>query len=163
MSTAEFARREEGELQNREYVKSDEYIDTGPSEVVHAGQLFVDTGEPPPWLDQAGELIIALGKLQPGWNSHVAATPSGDVIHGARTLLLCLANGGATQPHINPTPEGGIQFEWEEGTRYLEVEVMAMGAAEYFYQDSHANVEEEGVVFAGEQIETILDLIRSVG
>ena len=56
-----------------------------------------------------------------------------------------------------------MQFEWESGQRYFELEITAERAAEYLYCDDAARVEKTGDLFEGESLEEVLALISRVG
>ena len=63
----------------------------------------------------------------------------------------------------SPTPAGGVQFEWEAGQRYFEIEIVGERAAECLYCDDAAHVEETGNLFEEESLEQVVAYIRSVG
>jgi len=87
--------------------------------------------------------------LPQGWDSNGAAPPIPTVIVGAESLLLSLCHDPALpQPHIHPTRSGGVQFEWENGSRYFEIEVQGERAATYFYSDDDTRTETNGLIFA---------------
>jgi|GEM_PF-2718402 len=62
-------------------------------------------------------------------------------------------------PHVHPTPSGGIQFEWEESERYIELEIVSPNTIEYYWRDDVARKEEEGR-FALSEWREVLPLIR---
>jgi hypothetical protein len=67
------------------------------------------------------------------------------------------------KPYVNPTRNGGVQFEWEKGQRYFEIEIVDKGAATYLYCDDDAHVEEKGSIFEEEDpLEPMRDYIRKV-
>jgi hypothetical protein len=56
-----------------------------------------------------------------------------------------------------------VQFEWEVGERYFELEIVGERAAAYLYCDDAGGVEETGSVFKLESLEPVLDFVRKVG
>ena len=97
------------------------------------------------WFEHALEQFRAIVGLPPGWDSNNADPPDPKLVQVAAVLLYRLAKSRrVAQPHINPTRRGGIQFEWEAGSRSLELEVVSEDCAAYFYQDADAGIEEEG-------------------
>jgi len=115
------------------------------------------------WLDEAVKQLDAIAFLPDGWDGDGASAPSRDVLLGGRSLLECLHQvPGIPKPHVNPTRDGSVQFEWEAASRYFEIEVVAPEAATYFYQDRAAGVEHEGEIFVGEPLNGILLCIGKV-
>jgi len=115
------------------------------------------------WLPEVRLQLDAIKRLPHGWDSHDSPPPDTRVIEAGWGLLLCLCEGGELpRPHVNPTPSGGVQFEWEAGDRYFELEVVAERAAEYFYCDRDRGVEKEGVVFESESLEPVVRHIREI-
>ena len=117
-----------------------------------------------PWLPFVGEQLQAMASLPEGWDSHGASRPDVRLIVSAQGLIECLAQvPDLPQPHVNPTRNGGVQFEWDAGERYFELEIVAERAATYLYSDEAARIEETGDVFEEDSLELVLGYIRSVG
>jgi hypothetical protein len=126
-------------------------------------QAVVFTTVLPDWLPQARLQLDAIQSLPRGWDSYGSPSPDPRLIEAGWGLLLCLCEaGGLPKPHVNPTRNGGVQFEWEAGDRYFELEVVAERAAKYLYCDDAAGVEKCGEVFGEESLEAVLDCIRRV-
>jgi hypothetical protein len=116
-----------------------------------------------PWLIDVLEQIVSFGALPENWDSYGADAPRPDLLWGARTLICSLARGGFdTRPYVYPTRSGGVQFEWEQGSRYLEIEVVGEFAATYHYSDSAARTMTSGEVFQQEPLDDLLQLIQRV-
>ncbi len=116
------------------------------------------------WLPFVCKQLHAIESLPNGWDSYGAPSPDARLVAAAWGLIECLAQAAdLPQPHVNPTRNGGVQFEWESGERYFELEVMAERAAEYLYCDDAAHVEETGNLFEEESLEEVLAFIRRVG
>lgn len=116
------------------------------------------------WLEEAARQFRAIANLPHGWDSYGSPPPEvGKLEAGWRLLLrLCQARD-LPKPHINPTRDGGVQFDWEEGPRYFEVEVQGAGEATYFWRDHAAAVEEEGTISEGEPLDAVVQFVRRVG
>ena len=97
--------------------------------------------KPLDWLPLVEKQLDAIALLPAGWDSNGAPSPDIHLVESARSLIKCLAQLGAvSKPHVNPTPSGGVQFEWEIDDRYFELEVVAEHAAAYFCRDGAARV-----------------------
>lgn len=116
------------------------------------------------WLADVKKQLKAIISLPNGWDSYGAPSPNGSFLKGAWSLIDCLSEvPGVPKPRVNPTRNGGVQFEWEAGDRYFELEVVAERAATYLYCDDAAGVEKTGNVFEQESLESVLGYIRRVG
>jgi hypothetical protein len=123
-----------------------------------------DSDMVPAWLSEVLEQLRWIAVLSDGWDSHGAPAPDPNKLEGAWNLLYCLClNTDLPRPQVNPTRNGGVQFEWELGDRYFELEVLAERAATYLYCDAAARVEETGDVFEDEALEPLRAYIRKVG
>ena len=125
-----------------------------------AGQLlnFTDppreNGRAHAWFPRAEEQLTAIAALARGWDSNGAAPPEDTTIHGAMSLLLSLCDDpDLPQPHIHPTRSGGVQFEWESGDRYFEIEVHGERAATYVYSDDATGEETSGTILMSGQVQ----------
>ena len=67
------------------------------------------------------------------------------------------------KPYVNPTRNGGVQFEWEAGERYFELEVVAEHAATYYWRDHSKADQKEGTIFEGDPLDTVLEYVWRVG
>jgi hypothetical protein len=117
----------------------------------------------PAWLSEVWEQMQAIAALSDGWDSYGAEAPDSNKLEAAWGLLVCLCqNTDLPKPYVNPTRSGGVQFEWEVGHRYFELEVVSERAATYLYCDDAAHVEETGDVFALEPIRVYIRKVASV-
>ena len=115
------------------------------------------------WLEDVARQFRAIARLPSGWDCDGASPPNPEVLDRGFSLLECLARVSTVpKPHVNPTRNGGIQFEWESTSRYFEIEVVAPGAATYFYQDRTANLEDEGEIFVDESLDVVVRQIWKV-
>lgn len=116
------------------------------------------------WLDDVAEQFGAIANLPEGWDTYGASRPDVRILTSGWWLLLSLCRAGAVpRPHVNPTRTGGIQFEWEEGSRDFEIEIIDENAAAYFYRDDAMALEEEGELSVGGRLGGLLEYIRRFG
>lgn len=112
------------------------------------------------WSRDMESQLDAIIALPAGWDSYGAPRPNPNCVEAGRELLDCLARASEIpKPFVNPTPSGGVQFEWESGDRYFELEVVSEREAVYLYCDGAAHTEETGRVFAGESLTPVLAFI----
>jgi hypothetical protein len=116
------------------------------------------------WLDWAYEQLLSIGALEHGWDSHGGAPPDENTIVGAWSLLQSLGEAGMVpKPHIFPARSGGVQFEWEHGDRYFEIELVSETEARFFFSDRNAHQEIEGILHEGDSLDdvhTFIDRVR---
>ena len=116
------------------------------------------------WLPFVHRQLQAIALLPDGWDSYGAPRPNSSWLSGARSLIDCLSRApGLPRPYVNPTRNGGVQFEWEAGPRYFELEVLAERAATYYWRDLSKAEQKEGMVFEGDSLDTVVEYIRCVG
>jgi len=100
-----------------------------------------------PWLPDASKQLDALAQLGSGWDGADAESPDREIVQSGSQILQALDwLSMIPKPHINPTPDGGVQFEWESGSRYFEIELFSPDAAKYSYADHDAKLEEKGEI-----------------
>ena len=125
----------------------------------HTAQLELEC----PWWEQALRQLSAIARLPAGWDSQGSDPPEPQLVDAAKGLLwLLCAAGDLPQPHINPTPSGGVQFEWEHADRYFEMEVTDESAAAWFFQDRSARIEVERELEPGDPLDEAIEFIRRV-
>ena len=117
-----------------------------------------------PWLDGALAQLDAIEKLPDGWNSNGAAAPESNLVEAGRRFLmrLCSTADEISRPHINPTPSGGVQFEWEAGPKYLEVEIVGENAVSLLFEGPKEFLELPDNVMNDETLEMIVQHARLV-
>jgi hypothetical protein len=115
------------------------------------------------WLEDVAVQFGAIANLPDGWDGDGALRPDVRSLEAAWGLLTSLCRAEEmTRPHVNPTRSGGVQLEWENGSRYFEIEVVAERAATYLYRDSDSSLEDTGEIFEGEPLYAITQYIRQV-
>ncbi len=102
------------------------------------------------WLSSALHRIRQISELPENWDSYGSTKVTSKALEASKTVLYQLHEEVLPDPFICPVPGGGIQFEWEVGTRELELEFMPNGSIEFLTVDkAAANLEDgmmEGVV-----------------
>ena len=115
------------------------------------------------WLEETGRQFRAIANLPHGWDSCGSPPPDVYKVDAAWALLSSLCQAAdLPKPHVNPTPSGGVQFDWEEGPRYFEIEVHGPGEATYLWSDDAAGAEETGTISEGEPLDVIIQFVRRV-
>jgi hypothetical protein len=103
------------------------------------------------WLEDVRTQLQAIESLPEGWDGNGAPPPKIKNLAAALSLLTTLCHArGLRKPHVNPTPCGGVQFEWENGSRYFEIEVVSETVATFLYRDDELGIEDEGEIFEGD-------------
>lgn len=94
--------------------------------------------------------LVELLKLRTGWldgEGSAIALPS---IEYANKVLGDLQEKGITGVRIYPTPEGGVQLEAEDGTRYVELVIGEDLKAEGYFCESRSKW--DGVFLLGDPV-----------
>lgn len=127
------------------------------------GNPLSDVREVDDWWLQAARQLEAIARLPNNWDGEGSLAPSAQIINAASDLLKCLFKTGIIdKPHIYPTRDGGVQFEWERDSKYVEIELVAEGAASFYFCDEAQRLEECGEIFLGERINSLIELILMV-
>ena len=87
--------------------------------------------------------LDCLKTLEPNWDSYGALPIDEKSIQAAREFIARLPPSTWGVTAVNPTPNGGVQFEWEAGSRSLELEFEAPSTIRYLKSDDEAKIEEE--------------------
>ena len=115
---------------------------------------------PNDWLETALLQLDAVAKLETGWDACGAPPVDRSVIERAAGLLDALSKcDGIPRPHIDPTRDGGVQFNWEEGSLYLEIEI-EVGEPELGYYFENKVYEKDGTVSAEDLPKTVWHYLR---
>jgi hypothetical protein len=116
------------------------------------------------WLYQVFRQLQAIENLPDGWDSHGGQSPDPGIVQSGCALIAAVSRGDATltKPQVHPTPSGGVQFHWESGQRYFEIELIDPHSAHYYYVDPATSTEAEGDVRVGDSLAQVLHYARSV-
>jgi hypothetical protein len=116
-----------------------------------------------PWLGEALTLIDSLSRYDENWDSNHAAAVTTDAVLGAKRWATRLASrSDLARPLIYPTRGGGVQFEWEAGQRYLEIEVESSSSAKWYGCDRDAGAESEGRLREDDNLAELCARIQAV-
>lgn len=75
------------------------------------------------WQVRALKKLAGFGSLQPNWDSYGSPSIAESVLDDAVYLVSRISLEQVPKLRITPISGGGIQLEWEKGTRELAVEV----------------------------------------
>jgi hypothetical protein len=115
------------------------------------------------WLESVADEIDSFAARPTNWDSYGADSPRRDILDGAKSLIHCIAESGVpSQPLVYPTRSGGVQFEWENGSRYFEIDVVSKSAATFHYSDAAQKEMRSGEIFERESLDDVLGYIRRV-
>jgi hypothetical protein len=84
-----------------------------------------------PWLRNAQRKITELKQLPENWDSYGSRPIQQAAIEKAADLLAILSKLGLPPAQIFPVPGGGIQFEFQQDRRELELEILPDGSIEF--------------------------------
>lgn len=103
------------------------------------------------WLPQVHRQLSEIALLKSGWDGENAAAPTSETLDVAAQLVTAVSASLPTvpKPNVNPTRQGGVQFEWESGPRYFEVELSAPFSWSCFYRDTAGKEEMESALPPG--------------
>ena len=75
--------------------------------------------------------LVDLSKLHQDWDSYGSPPVQPAALASASRALAVAVGERAALPFIGPIAGGGIQFEWDAGSRALEIALLPDGAIEY--------------------------------
>jgi hypothetical protein len=89
------------------------------------------------WLRAVQEQISDLAQLPADWDSYSSRPIQQPAINRAFEVAFCLSSVVLPRPLIVPVPGGGIQFEFDENGRQIEIECFPDGSVGslIMYQD----------------------------
>jgi hypothetical protein len=95
------------------------------------------------WEEKAGDRLVELLKLSPGWDGHLAAKVSRTLVDYACNLLPRLVTPGTPLPFIAPLASGELQLEWHRNGWDLEIEIHAPGQLYAYVRELATGIEWE--------------------
>ena len=108
------------------------------------GDIVVELeGQEPPWLEPALEELNQLLQLPPNWNSYNAMPIEPLAVVRTIELLDAVMEDSTPFPQFVPTPQGGVQLEWDMRGMAIEVESYPSGTREMYVQDQRNGTEQE--------------------
>ena len=122
---------------------------------------FVLAGEPklPDWARPVFASLASRWGVERGWDGYRALPTNTDLV---AQLLTCLREAmphGAKSPVITPLHDGGVQAEWHQGDRALEIVVSATAPPSFSYCTEDDALDQDGEFF--ESVDSIRSLITS--
>jgi Arc/MetJ-type ribon-helix-helix transcriptional regulator len=112
------------------------------------------------WFEEALEQFRAIISLKDGWDSNGGQAIDTAVVYCAQQFIYRIfKSGDSTKPHINPTRDGGIQFEWEVSEKCFELEFKTDGKIHYFFEDGSSGIE-EGMLAESDPVDQALGFLR---
>jgi hypothetical protein len=86
------------------------------------------------WEVQPIQAALSLRTLPQGWDHAGSPPPADKAVERAIYVIISAAKLGfddIAAPHVFPVPGGGVQLEWLQGDRRLEVEVLPDGSTQF--------------------------------
>ncbi len=111
------------------------------------------------WIIGARQVFGKLFRLPSNWDGQGTPSPDGELLREAWKLVDDLSRADCPRPAaISPTPSGGVQIEWEQGTRYFEVEFVPNPLrAQCFSSDGDLGSEREDEIVMRDLFHHVLD------
>ena len=100
-----------------------------------------------------------LASLPPNWDAEGAPRIDAEIIRAAREFASMLPENIASTPAVVPSAAGNLQFEWDDGTRSLELEVETTSTIHYLKWHPEEGIEEEDF-FDIHDVDRAVSLIR---
>lgn len=94
------------------------------------------------WLAQAVQKIAELSALPENWDGYGSRSIQQTAVEQASSLLPGLASFNLPAPQIFPVPGGGIQLEFQQEARELEIEILPDGSMEYLTMNEEGQMSE---------------------
>ncbi|MBI4528878.1 MAG: hypothetical protein HY695_34205 [Deltaproteobacteria bacterium] len=108
------------------------------SEVIHLRQLSQPVIE-------AVKRLLTVRELPHSWDSYESPPPSELAIGVAIRLLIGVDLDEFPSPRIVPISGGGVQLEWDVGSRELELEILSDGTIRYLKVEEGEPTEESEI------------------
>lgn len=105
------------------------------------------------------ESLDELGRLEANWDGYGAPPIDQGIISAARKFVRALPPDLAYRPRVVPMSAGNLQFEWQHGSKSLELEFESPGTVRFLQWHPEAAVSEEST-FRADDIEKAVDLIQ---
>lgn len=89
---------------------------------------FLDAGS---WVSEVFHTLTELENLPVNWDSYGSEPPRAPALRAARQFLTRVPSLGVPVPNVTAVPGGGVGLHWRVGERYLEIEFLPSGKAEF--------------------------------
>jgi len=116
-----------------------------------------------PWKLQTIYKILGLSNLEENWDSYGGKPTDQIIINKTVELIQSLSfpYDEMPLPAVIPTSEGGLQLEWSEGGKELEIEIRSSGDIEWFMCQNGEPIE-EGFVKEIAQLNSLVSWVFAV-
>ena len=114
------------------------------------------------------EQLNAMHNVPDNWDGYGGLPPSVAAIEAAIAFFQSVAEmPEMSEPSLSPSPNGGIQFDWDNGPHHLEVafEPVAMNGpigVEFLYDNSQTGAVVEGKVRHAVGVECLTYPLRQI-
>lgn len=112
---------------------------------IYTGQLSAVTpitSEMSLWLQDSQKELQNLKTLPENWDSYGSPQITNQASKKVADLLHNLACFGLNKPNLFPVSGGGLQLEWQNGERELEIEVLPDGTIEFLIVNENEEMKE---------------------
>lgn len=86
--------------------------------------------------------LVELSQLPIDWDSYGSPPPTPAATKVATEIVQMPVFDFLPSPGVSPVSGGGVQLEWEIGSRALEVEILDTGIVQYLKSDRSEPIEE---------------------
>lgn len=121
-------------------------------------------------LATARETLDEIAQLEDDWDSYGGLRPTGAAVSAAHVLLGLLWErleylvDAQTAPWATaPLANGGVQFEWRDADRAIEVEIDPRGALNYLIERSEQTVQRSDPRTGASMIEVLQSILSVLG
>lgn len=83
------------------------------------------------WQTQTLKGLFRVKKLSDNWDGEGSPRPNTIALDSASELLVSLPFEDLPTPFVSPTSLGGVQLEWTQNGRELEIEILPDGSMEF--------------------------------
>jgi hypothetical protein len=89
------------------------------------------------------QLELIRTKVNENWDGYGGLAPFPAAVDAATAFFRTVsADPELAKPHVSPTPNGGVQFDWDNGPHHLEVSFEPVSlngpiGVEFLYDNSH--------------------------
>jgi len=94
------------------------------------------------WLRSAQRKLTALTRLRADWDGYGSPPVQAGAIARVADLLAVLAKLDLPNPELFPVPGGGLQLEFRQGNRELEIEIRPDSSIEYLLVENGTDMRE---------------------
>jgi len=105
--------------------------------------IFINPAFPqPPWAYKVLSKTNDLLNLNLAWDSYSAIAIQKKSVEKMLDILFSLASSTTPAPSLVPLPDGGVQIEWHDGTRDLELSFQSDGNLSAYYFSPEKELEQ---------------------